>query len=796
MSSSPLSPRRSNPWLVALGVSSGLSVPEIARAGVELELVAAGTPGLTCAAIEYDCASPSSVQLRVDGDLAVDYTASGDAASAPRAPCIDEAPFGAGQHQLLVTATCGATTTAAAVMATFDAPPVGLDGVEHLAFSWSKGDTVAFVLDAQGPALDIAVDFSAADSGYGSGQEIVTPLGGDTYLVTYTLSNNNSRPAGAYRLPIEISDGLVTRTHPQAVTLRYTPASAGVVEFADSVGGEFVVGALPAGQRIDLAAVPGTFKITALTKTEASLTGKVWSQSSLDGETLIVNIADGGGYATADLAISGSSCGQGGCTVGIHTTLALRADHVDDVDPGQSIPVDLTLGTYKPGGATFTAPFSPASPWFVSNPPPNTISMSGQVTYDRLRQISEPDPDAARHPQYGQAHKVIEEEPVRRALIQITDQCGHAYSVQTRSDGVWQRYVPRQCSSRSYSVTVKPRSVYGRYRVAAVDANDLDHSSALGAAVINTSAHDFGKRYYTEADPEHGEFAPFMVGVRVQEWSKPLVVDEVYPYPELAFKYSPGVQTAASCGNTSCYSNQVVKVCATADNPDHRDEWVLTHEAFHWFQDMFMIELDGNTSPNPMAGAFGEAFATVMPAVMGGHAWLTNDWGAVMNAELLDYQGNHKHADGGDGPWTPALPLDLYTTTADNGSGGWTWRVLWDFFDGAGLEPAGEFTRYDDGDGLIEAANPVMTDYGLDFDVVGAPHVLLDVLLGYVGGNHMPENPSLPDIDGRGGVGLDLTEFLDGVLCRGHESWTDMQIIVEDMMDFDYDPAGAPASCP
>lgn len=796
MSSSSQAPRRSSPLYIALGVSAGLSVPSLARAGVEIDLVTSISPGFTCAEIAYDCESPASVRIYVDSTLAVDYAAPGEAMSVPHFPCIDESNFGAGQHTIAVSATCGATTTTDVASAMFEAPPVGIDGVEHLGFSWSTGDEVAFILDAQDAALDIAVDFSAVDSGYAPGQETVTPLGDDTYLVTYTLSNNNSKPAGVYRLPIEISDGLVTRSHPEAVTVRYTPAAVGVVEFADAVGGDFVIGELPVGQRTDLAPVPGSFKITALSRTEASLTGEVWSKHSLDGKTLIINVADGGGYATADVAIAGSSCGFGGCTVDVETTLALRADHVDDVDPGQSIPLDLTLGTYRPSGGTFTAPFSPADPWVVSNPPLNSISMSGQVTYDRIRQITAPNPNAARHPQYGQAHRAIEEEPVRRALVQITDQCGHTYSVQTRSDGVWHRYVPRECSSKSYGVTLKPRSIFGRYRVATIDGSDADHSSSLGSAEINAAAYNFGKRYYTEADPEHGELAPFMVGVRAQEWMRPLVADEVYPYPQLDFKYSPGVQTLASCGNTSCYSNQVVKVCATAGNPDHRDEWVLLHESFHWFQDMFLIKLDGNMSPNVVAGAFGEGFASMMPAVMDGHGRTVFDVGPVMHSELLDYEGNHKHSDSGDGPWTPALPLDLYVTTGDNGSGGWSWRMLWDFYDGDGLEPAGEFTRYDDGSGLIVSATPVMTDYGVDFDVVGGPTVLLDVLMGYVGGNHMPENPSRPDIDSRGGVGLDMTEFLDGVLCRGHESWSDMQVIIEDMMDFDYDPAGAPVSCP
>src|SRR5690606_31177403 len=122
--------------------------------------------------------------------------------------------------------------------------------------------------------------------------------------------------------------------------------------------------------------------------------------------------------------------------------------------------------------------------------------------------------------------------------------------------------------------------------------------------------------------------------------------------------------------------------------------------------------------PNAWAGAFGEGFASMMMKELLGTVWKFNSFNGVSQSELLDFEGNFKRDDNGTGDWVAALPLNLYSTTGDQGSGGWSWRILWDFQDGAGAEPANTFTRYDDGSGLIVSANPTMTNWGT-FDTFG-----------------------------------------------------------------------------
>ena len=75
-------------------------------------------------------------------------------------------------------------------------------------------------------------------------------------------------------------------------------------------------------------------------------------------------------------------------------------------------------------------------------------------------------------------------------------------------------------------------------------------------------------------------------------------------------------------------------------------------------------------------------------------------------------------------------------------NGGWSWRILWDFYDSDSgnigvAEPESNFTREPYGG----AAG--FTDYG-DFDQVGDPLVFHDIVLRYLGGNLVSGNLSVP----------------------------------------------------
>ena len=66
------------------------------------------------------------------------------------------------------------------------------------------------------------------------------------------------------------------------------------------------------------------------------------------------------------------------------------------------------------------------------------------------------------------------------------------------------------------------------------------------------------------------------------------------------------------------------------------------------------------------------------------------------------------------------------------------------------------------------------------------------MLIFYLGGvKAMGTNPNYVD---RGQEGLDLVDVLDGMVCRGHMTVAEVQVLYG-TMGFDYDGLG-PATCP
>ncbi|PCC70765.1 hypothetical protein SAMN02745121_02769 [Nannocystis exedens] len=285
--------------LVALSLTGLLAtLPSVASADVDLQVLPAQTPGLTCILITYDCAEPETVELSIDNNLVIDYVAGEDILSAPRAPCFEEAHFGSGSHTFSVEASCGNAVTDDAALASFANPTVRLLGVGHTQFEWSGGDTIVFTLQAQDEGLEIGVDFSEVDSHYVSGSEVIVDLGDGDYQVTYALSSANATPAGEYRLPVSISpDGTLVRTYESAVTIRYAPVRTGAVTFQNDAGGSFRVTDLPSGTSTMVQPLANTFTVTPVPGARAVVAGQLASETSLEGRFVIVNVreADTGG---------------------------------------------------------------------------------------------------------------------------------------------------------------------------------------------------------------------------------------------------------------------------------------------------------------------------------------------------------------------------------------------------------------------------------------------------------------------------------------------------------------------
>lgn len=579
-----------------------------------------------------------------------------------------------------------------------------------------------------------------------------------------------------------------------------------MIEFQDVASGDFVYGDMPEGPLSSVALLSAA--IDPRPGGVALVTAQIWSEDNLDGTALIINVREEGtgGYASSEVWVSSSTCPSGppvGCFAEIYFPLTIRPSNIDDVDDEDELDVELSLGIFTPAGPEFTTAVPLPDPWIVATQPANTIAMSGRLSYARLHQVGKSNPMDALHPQFGILSVSQEVTPLRRVTIEVADTCAHTYTTETRKDGFWHMYVPKECVDTNYTVNAKPLTSFGMYRVRTRDFNDVVYAVPIGSANVPGTTKSWGDAFFNPTLGPYGEFSTFMVGVEVQEWAKPYLVGDgkVGTFPWMNFSYEEGqLADHPDCEGTSCYSSaeQMIRVGSGEDNPDQKDEWTLTHEAFHWFQDMFMVKLDGNSSGAGFAwsAGFGEGFASMMHGNMRSEPWMFIAAKNVFGAEHLDFQGNFTEAGAIADNWVPALPFDLYATTGDAGSGGWSWRILWDFFDDSDVEPGTVFARFDDdGSNTIGVSNPATQNFGSGFDTIGTAAMFQDVLVRYLGGNHMPANASRPALATRGDAGLDMTEFLDGILCRGHLEWEDMEPIVLDMMDFAYNPDGAPLSC-
>lgn len=167
--------------------------------------------------------------------------------------------------------------------------------------------------------------------------------------------------------------------------------------------------------------------------------------------------------------------------------------------------------------------------------------------------------------------------------------------------------------------------------------------------------------------------------------------------------------------------------------------------------------------------------------------------------------GNYvKEGAGPSTTWWPGLPSNLFVAVIGVMDGGWPHRILWDiyhFSDSPEVETS--FTRLVCANGTCQVGPlPELEEHG-QFDQVGHLFIFRDIVQSYIGGNAMKSNPVVADpqsewyYDDRGFAGLDSTEFIDGLVCRGGANHQDVEKLVRDVMDFQlYFAADAPTSCP
>lgn len=420
-----------------------------------------------------------------------------------------------------------------------------------------------------------------------------------------------------------------------------------------------------------------------------------------------------------------------------------------------------------------------------------------------------------------------QDSPIERAVVVLTDGCGHYIRKELSHDGFfWFNWTPAGCEIASvtvWSVSDSNKIGVGRwlgdpveslddlttntedYRAYSFTRNfaidDAERPGELDLGNILVPAYDSATRGFTiMANVERAlTYLAEMDGVSRADMPKINV--------EHTINLKPGHM---SCNDgdwgaflrTGIYlpNKDIGYIHIPWDCRDMGfDSHVHIHEVSHYFQRLFLRS-------NPDYGRFQEGFANLQSAMIRGSRWITAAdpnrvenldvnsrmacWDGQSWASVIDNAGQHDEcvADGN----TPGFPqAALWNDTL--ASSGWFQRIVYDLIDaGATLsEPVTQFS--------VDGAGPAgdcgnACEFG-QFDIVdGNPDMLNDVVTRYLGGkrNILGENPYYTD---NGLEGIDLIDLLDGMVCRGHIDGPRIELLMS-TMGFDYDSLSAPSSCP
>jgi hypothetical protein len=246
-----------------------------------------------------------------------------------------------------------------------------------------------------------------------------------------------------------------------------------------------------------------------------------------------------------------------------------------------------------------------------------------------------------------------------------------------------------------------------------------------------------------------------------------------------------------------------------------RDGHAVTHETAHYFHRHFLRQDD------PDYGRFGEGMANVQAAIIRRTKWIAGGGGLVENLDVNSRMacwkdGGFQQIENDDGVLVdmridsesdaeecadlggePVFPKAVVWDDALNNSG-WFQQIVYDLVDAGGSEPepVTEFVSEGGDPGACGDCDAGQFDSvdGEGLNAAAAALGLYDVLIYYLGGDNAEgKNDHYED---RGLEGLDLSDVIDGFICRGHISADDANDIIAVAMGLDFDAAGGPQSCP
>ncbi|MGQ0778594.1 MAG: hypothetical protein ACT4NY_29980 [Pseudonocardiales bacterium] len=424
--------------------------------------------------------------------------------------------------------------------------------------------------------------------------------------------------------------------------------------------------------------------------------------------------------------------------------------------------------------------------------PTGSYEVSGKIEYDRRELVATPGNDP--HPQAPQYEysglSTPQEVPAREVLVRMADGCGLYTDTYTDADGNYSVPFLSWCGEKDATVTAYSLSGAGAGKQVALGL----HTAASGAETWADLQDDAA--LYTVISGEVGTFNPEQdaAGPGGHTLNRSFGYHETGTLQEQG-KFSRDGEVARAftlLGNamtTLDYYRQLVdpsrlpQINIVLTDPFLVDEdnysfysqnktnmiyitpdsewsfWALAHETSHYFDGGILVEggLDNY-------GSWGEPMANVRAGMIIGSSWMAAREG--VKAENLDVQGNW------DEMASEVLP-PAHLSVNSPGQG-WAWRILWDLHDSGPQTPEpldfgfGEFDQWDGGGASTQPSN----------------HLLNAVVLQYLPQHNGAQHPDYQD---RGHSGPDVVDMLDGFACLYGLSHLQLETMLHDVMNYDYD---------
>ncbi|MCY1056456.1 hypothetical protein OV142_15275 [Nannocystis sp. SCPEA4] len=774
-----------------------------------------------CFKLSYACDQPDKVTVTVDAGVQLSWSRpehdDGDSIGlAPPVFCHSTHKLSAASHTFGLTAECAGVSSSDSVSAITSPPPFRIASLMPNKTTYKLADEIVLELDAEADGLIVTANFSAVDSTYVAGSETVQPLGGGKYRIRRNMtSTGNTRVSGDYVVPVSVSDGTAVKT--RDVPIRWLRSGYPRVALADAT---FIAGGAPTRSTSP--------SIANLTLYIGALTAQGPSAPALF-EPLVDEV---GGRP---FSIGFSTSAPIGDTVRIEMRDTARSGAFVATYHAEVLPMLVSSTFYSVSGLLVGNPLPYGQPsanlQFRVVLPDGTASawqgsvlawpgQQGEVTvtgtvsyeYDDCR----PDTSAPLgvSPQYYPDDCNKASKPARRVLVEVTNDCNQSHRQHAGEDGKFILWLPDTCANEEFRVVVHSvsRKVAGaRVAVGGWNNGAINSKEQLTANPAHYSTHS---AVVATFDPPFGNsvtdvghvFIP-LEGEPDMAWAAHIIDNGMTALDYYANFVDPAdilplnVSWATNGPDLEEKNWFVHSVHPSLIHlrPRSTNAFSLAHEISHYIHFNFMHAAT-------TYGRFSEPMAVANAAMITKSSWMSVYPDAVY--EDLDFNGDYLDGIGGPGVnGFQQADLKFFPEHSDfedcqnredeccpledddpeqiplcvQGPYGWVWRVFMDLHDGTGIEPWDKF--YPVGGGAPQF-------YGNFDDVDGgggftpSAHKLADVMFGYLGGGHLPENMNRDD---RGLEFSDLVDVLDGMICRGHMTQAQAEPLLKDAMNYKYD---------